>query len=238
MRAPSSFHSNAASPSRASASSASSAGCASIGWSGRNSCTAKRARPAAPSARAALATTPRSPASITARRTSPAGNPAALATASSITPSSAPWRSSPTSRRRRKSCSRLGRPGEQLAQQAQPLSRRPLALDRHEAIERRVELAEGQAGTRRRRLGPRLTQGRMPDPDPALARQPRQQADRDLRRLRPSRAQTVREMADLSEPPARLGHPRRGLHDLVQPHGHGHAAASRSRQNGEFSEGC
>ena len=37
IRAPSSFHSNAASPSCASASSASSAGCASIGCTGRNS---------------------------------------------------------------------------------------------------------------------------------------------------------------------------------------------------------
>ncbi len=132
---------------------------------------------------------------------------------------------------------RLGRPGKQLAQQPQPFARRPLALDRHEPIERRIELAEGQAGAGRRRLGPRLTQGRMADPDPALARQPREQADRDFRRLRTGCAQTVREMADLGQPPARLGHPRRGLHDLVQPHGHGHAAASRSRQNGEFSEG-
>ena len=66
---------------------------------------ANRASPAAPSPSAASATTPRSPASITARRTSAAGNPAALATASTITPSSAPWRSSPTSSRTRKSCS-------------------------------------------------------------------------------------------------------------------------------------
>ena len=42
---------------------------------------------------------------IAARRTSAAGSPAAAAIASSITPSSAPWRNSPMSRRTRKSCS-------------------------------------------------------------------------------------------------------------------------------------
>ena len=42
---------------------------------------------------------------MAARRTSAAGTPAALATASAITPTSAPWRNSPPSRRRRNVCS-------------------------------------------------------------------------------------------------------------------------------------
>jgi hypothetical protein len=87
----------------------SSAGVASIGWTGRCSATAKRARPAppwpSPCDSAIRATSPRRPVTIAARRTSAAGSPAAAATASSITPSSAPWRNSPMSRRTRKSCS-------------------------------------------------------------------------------------------------------------------------------------
>jgi hypothetical protein len=43
--------------------------------------------------------------SINARRTSLAGTPEALAIASAISPSCAPCRSSPTSKRRKKSCS-------------------------------------------------------------------------------------------------------------------------------------
>jgi hypothetical protein len=58
----------------------------------------------------------RSPESISARRASSAGTPAAFATASTITPANAPWRSSPVNRRltkpasgsvaRAKSCAR------------------------------------------------------------------------------------------------------------------------------------
>ena len=92
-------------PSRAIAAAMSSAGVASIGCTGRCSATAKRANPAAPSLRAARAVSRRLPLSIAARRTSAAGTLAAAAMASSITPSRAPWRSSPTRRRTRKSCS-------------------------------------------------------------------------------------------------------------------------------------
>ena len=55
--------------------------------------------------RAASATAGSEPPSRRARRTSPAGTPAARATASTITPSSAPWCSSPASSRVRKDCS-------------------------------------------------------------------------------------------------------------------------------------
>src|SRR5207253_189160 len=72
---------------------------------GRSTCRPMAARAASPPVRAATAARGRSPASITARRTAVAGTPAALATASAITPSSAPWRSSPSSRRRTNSAS-------------------------------------------------------------------------------------------------------------------------------------
>ena len=58
----------------------------------------KRARACGPSRSAALATRARLPLTVTARRTSATGAPAAPATAVSTTDSSAPWRSPPRSR--------------------------------------------------------------------------------------------------------------------------------------------
>ena len=104
-RAPSSFHSTPAVPVRASASATSAADWASIGPIGRSTSSLKRPRPSCPSTSAARATTARSPASMCARRTSAAGSPEALATASTITPVSAPCRSSPPRSRVRNRCS-------------------------------------------------------------------------------------------------------------------------------------
>ena len=100
-------------PSLSSASATPVAVCASIGPTGRPTCSVNCASAPAPPVSAAAATAGRSPPSIAARRTSAAGTPAALATASAITPTSAPWRSSPPSRRRRNVCSIVGRRGEQ-----------------------------------------------------------------------------------------------------------------------------
>ena len=72
-----------------------SADCASIGWTGVSTDRWKRANARLPPPIAAFDAAPRSPESIAARRTSGAGTPAARATASTITPSSAPWRISP-----------------------------------------------------------------------------------------------------------------------------------------------
>src|ERR687898_787515 len=125
MRAPSSFHSTDASvptvspvPSpppaaslpllpatSAKASATSVAVWANIGWTGRSSVSPTAASPASPSVSAISATAGRSPPSIAARRIVSRGTPAALATASVTSPSNAPWRSSPTSRRRSRSCS-------------------------------------------------------------------------------------------------------------------------------------
>ena len=82
-----------------------SAGCASIGWIGRSSFSRNSASPSLPDVSAAVATAPRSPASISARRTTVAGRSAAFATASAISACNAPWRSSPVRRRARNCCS-------------------------------------------------------------------------------------------------------------------------------------
>ena len=105
MRAPSSLYSKAAVPSCCSASRLSSTVCASMGFKGRNNRMVIRASPGRPSVSAALATARRSPDTISARRISPIGSSAACATASTISPSTAPWRNSRSTARCRNSCS-------------------------------------------------------------------------------------------------------------------------------------
>ena len=114
IRIPSSFHSTAAawpSPILASASAMLVALAASIGRTGRPTSSPNARSASLPPASAAAATAPSEPRSIMARRTSAAGTEAARATASVITPSSAPWRSSPDSSPARNCCSaRVARP--------------------------------------------------------------------------------------------------------------------------------
>ena len=74
---------------------------ASIGRTGRPGRSVNAASASSPPPSAAAATGSVDPANIDARRTVAAGSPAATATASSISPSSAPWRSSPVTRPRR-----------------------------------------------------------------------------------------------------------------------------------------
>ena len=78
---------------------------ASIGRTGRPTSRPNSASAPLPPARAAAATAPSEPRSITARRTWFTGTEAARATASVMTPSSAPWRSSPESSPNRNRCS-------------------------------------------------------------------------------------------------------------------------------------
>ena len=74
---------------------------ASMGCTGRRTSRPISSRPGAPRVSATIAVRPRSPLNMAARRTRARGTDAALATASAITPSSAPWRSSPRRRRLR-----------------------------------------------------------------------------------------------------------------------------------------
>ncbi len=88
---------------------------ASIGRTGRPTSRPNSASAPLPPARAAAATAPSEPRSITARRTWFTGTEAARATASVMTPSSAPWRSSPESRPNRNRCSSsVARPNSSL----------------------------------------------------------------------------------------------------------------------------
>ena len=100
IRAPSSFHSTDASPNSSTADPTSSSLAASIGLIARSTSSPTPASAARPSPRASAAVRPRSPFSINARRTAAAGTSAARAIAAAMTPSSAPWRSSPSKRRR------------------------------------------------------------------------------------------------------------------------------------------
>jgi hypothetical protein len=117
---PSSFHSTAhstgaAPPILARASEMLVALEASIGRTGRPTSRPNAVSAPLPPARAAAATAPSEPRSITARRTWFTGTEAARATASVMTPSSAPWRSSPESRPYRKRCSSsVARPNSSL----------------------------------------------------------------------------------------------------------------------------
>ena len=105
-RAPSSFHSTEANPISSTASPALAAGLANIGCTGRPGWSRTAASAGPPPVSAACAAAPRSPAIIAARRTDATGTSAALATAVSTTPSSAPWRSSPPRMPRKSCCSR------------------------------------------------------------------------------------------------------------------------------------
>src|SRR5207248_41133 len=75
---------------------------ASMGRTGSKRWMPPPASPAPPARSACAPTTSRSPSTMSASRTVAASMPAAAATASVSTPSSAPWRSSPTSQRARK----------------------------------------------------------------------------------------------------------------------------------------
>ena len=99
MRMPSSFHSTDARSKLETASATLSAVEASIGKIGRKSSKPTSRSPSSPPLMAISAVRVRSPESISARRASSAGTPAALATASTITAASAPCRSSPVNRR-------------------------------------------------------------------------------------------------------------------------------------------
>lgn len=105
MRIPSSLYSTEARSKPDIASSTLAPVAASIGKIGLKISNPTSRSPASPSIIASSAILGRSPDSISARRASGPGTPAALATASAISPASAPWRSSPVNSRRRKPAS-------------------------------------------------------------------------------------------------------------------------------------
>ena len=217
IRAPSSFHSTLARPNRSSAADTSSAVWASIGVIGCSGVSRKRPSPSTPSRIAAAATLGRSPASIAARRTAAAGTPAAFATASAITPSSAPCRSSPrnspTSRRRSGSVAREKRPSSSL---------RRAACEPGPAIDCRRDTAASTSSSSSvgdSAAGRKLAKRRPPDADRALRERARQVRDGDRDLVGAREREAVREPGDLSE--ARRGRRDvlRCLRDLREEHG-------------------
>ena len=172
---------------------------ASIGRTGRPTSSPNARSASLPPASAAAATAPSEPRSIMARRTSAAGTEAARATASVITPSRAPWRSSPDSSPARNCCSaRVARPN------SSPTRARRAAADPFPAT---APIAEKAASTSDKLsvgaaaganpscgAGPggpaqNLPQGRPADPDLPLRQLSGQVPDRDRHLQRPGRTQ-------------------------------------------------
>ena len=219
MRAPSSFHSTAAGPSFASAAPTSARGRGEHRLQRPADLEPERARaPARRRPAPSSATAPRSPRSISARRTlGRRARPAACATASAITPASAPWRSSPTSSARRNACSRSVARAEQLGQRrapAPPASRRPLSAPmRANAASTSASSSDGSAAGRRQ-----LLQRRPADADLPLPQLAGQERDRDRGLLRRGEPQRVGERGDLAAARARGADGLGGSGDVVEEH--------------------
>ena len=126
---------------------------ASIGWTGRSTSSPTASSPARPSVSATAAAWPRSPASMHARRTTAAGTSAALATASAMTPSSAPCRSPPVSRSPDEIDLLRGGPGEQRVDQPTPLGDRPRPGRPRQLAEPAIQLPDREPVARSRSRG-------------------------------------------------------------------------------------
>ena len=186
MRIPSSFHSTDERSKPSTASPALAAVEASIGKIGRKISRPTSRRPSSPLVSASSAVWVRSPESMSARRASGPGTPAAFATASIISPASAPCLSSPVKSRLMKSASgsvaRPSRLGEiSLAPGCRARSRVPWT----------AAIARSRSAIVERRLVPRAAldpvDRRVADAHAALPRNAGEEADgrRHLVRLEP-----------------------------------------------------
>ena len=134
-----------------------------------------------------------------ARRTAAIGTPAAFATASTITPSSAPWRSSPENIFHSSSCSdSVARPNTS-ASRLRRAALTPAPGHRRQPVDGVVDL-EHRERRRQRRLGPHVAQRRPSDAGAALAQRAGQHADRDGHLIRRQSAQQQRPTAPPSHP--------------------------------------
>ncbi len=185
---------------------------ASIGRTGRPTSSPKAASAALPPASAAAATAPSEPRSIIARRTSATGTDAARATASVITPSSAPCRSSPDSSPIRNRCSSaVARPN------SSPTSALRAAAEPFPAT---APIAENAASTSASpSVGDHSRPGTRPAAPPSRPRSAAAAAPRTGTRprsappaARPRAAR--RQQLDLGQPGAGRGHGLRHLGDL------------------------
>ncbi len=178
IRAPSSFHSTDAGPVASSAAATSAAGDASIGCTARPGTIPTAPSASTPPVSAAVAVTPRSPANMWARRTAAIGTSAALATASTITPSSAPCRSSPLNTFHSRRCS-----GSVALAKTSVSSARRAALTPAPDIAASWSSGPVDLGDLQRRLRRRVdlhvAQRRPADADASLPRRPGEHADGD-----------------------------------------------------------
>ena len=222
-RAPSSFHSTDASPVSARASPTPSAGEASIGPTARPGTRVIDRSASTPPVNAWRAVSPRSPENMWARRTSAAGTSAPRAMASTITPSSAPWRSSPLNTPHNSRCSTaVARENTDVSTLA-PSSRRAGTRLSGEVAQPSIDLQDLE-----RRLvgvgGVELAQCRPPHAGASLTRLAGEQPDGDGRFVGRHRAQHASEQRRLL---ATLGSRRHVLGDggqLDEPH-HCHASS-------------
>ena len=148
MRAPSSFHSTDASPVSASASAMLAAGEASIGCTGWVGLSSIAASPGLPSVRATRAAVASDPVNIAPRWTSASETSAALATAAAMTPSSAPWRSSPPRIARIICCSGSVALASSSCSEFAAASDGAATADRSERVDRVVDVVDRQCRLR------------------------------------------------------------------------------------------
>ncbi len=217
MRAPSIFHSNAASPpSWRSASAGSAAVCASIGAIGDSTSSWNRARPASPSSSAARATAPTFFAYIIARRTGTGVSLAAAAIASIMTPASAPWRSSPAIRRITNSRSDSVARANNARSASVAAGRRAGATQCGDLAERAIDVGDRQRRPCRGFAIAGVVERRIADAEPALRRAAGEvlRADRDLVRI--ERAQPLGQRTHFREPRRRRGDGFGGIDEIGQ----------------------
>ena len=146
--------------------------------------------------------------------------PDARATASTSTPSSAPWRSSPNSRRTRKSCSSAVAPGR--GARAAAVSRAaadpaPLTCERRDRTRRRRRAISSDGSLGRRHVAGRR-QLRPPIPSRPCRGSPVRKRDDDCELIRRRAFQQVGQPRDLVEPAGGPGDGARGGDDFEEAH--------------------
>ena len=201
---------------RSSAAARSGAVAASIGCTGRPTSSRTLRSPSAPVAERDPASSPGSPSSISARRTSASGTrrrprdgvghhglQRALAQVAQHQPA-------------QELLLAAGRPAEQLGQLAPPLGLRPGAGHPGQALEGGVDVGHRERGLRRRRR--RLAQRRPAHAQPPLPRLTGQEGDAGRRLVRPQPRDAAASSLDLGGARARVAATAAEVDDLVEQH--------------------
>ena len=223
IRIPSSFHSTDERAKLAIPSPTPPAVEASIGRIGLKSSKPTARSPSSPSVSAVSAVRVRSPESMNARRASSAGTPAAFATASTISPASAPCRSSPVKSRLTKSASSSVARARRFAEDPPSGRGRAAPSRRLHLRDRAIDLVDREGRLQGGRLFEAVDR-RVADPDPPLPGHAGEEADRDRNLVRVEPPQELGEELDLARARARTGYLSRGGDDVGEQ---GHRRARR-----------